>query len=409
MLKRLFLVFVVILFFESPALADPLPLFTHRYDRTSEKPNVYTDTVPACNTEATYTLVVINGQNGEDVISSASIALNGVEIVRENEFNQRVERVEKAVTLQPENILNIRLASGPGGFVTVNIFCSANCPAIEITSPEDLSAVNKSEAIVSGLLHNASGETGVAITNRDVEVLSQVQGENFSGIVPLQSGSNTIIATAADACGLKVKDTVTVNTDTVEEPVGLTVSPSSGVLSTTGTLEVILEAEVYIPNPVSNYSWDFNGDGVIEREGAGLATVIASYGQGLYFPAVTVTDTLGNTYTEATVVNVLSRAEVDTMLKGKWAGMKGELVSGDINNALGFFLKSSQERYREGLEVLKSQMGTIFGRPEELLLEDVVDGVATYENIVTEDDGITYSYPVIFILDEDGLWRIKSF
>ena len=409
MTRYFFLLIGFILALSSFSRAESIPLFTQKYLRTSEKPNLYTATIDNCNPGATYNLAVINGQNGEDVISSASIVLNGVEVVRENEFNQRIERIEKTVTLQPENILNIRLASGPGGFVTVNIFCSANCPAIEITSPEDLSAVNKSEAIVSGLLHNASGETGVAITNRDVQVLSQVQGENFSGIVPLQSGSNTIIATAADACGLKVKDTVTVNTDTVEEPVGLTVSPSSGVLSATGTFEVTFEAEVYIPNPVSNYSWDFNGDGVIEREGAGLATVIASYGQGLYFPAVTVTDTLGNTYTETTVVNVLSRAEVDTMLKGKWAGMKGELVSGDINNALGFFLKSSQERYREGLEVLKSQMGTIFGRPEELLLEDVVDGVATYENIVTEDDGITYSYPVIFILDEDGLWRIQSF
>src|SRR3990172_1289685 len=130
MLKRLSIIAGIVVIFVFPSFAESLPLFTQRYIRTSEKPNVYADTVPACNTEATYTFVVINGQNGEDVISSASIVLNSVEVVRENEFNQRVGMVEKTITLQSENTLDIRLASGPGGFITVNILCSANCPGV---------------------------------------------------------------------------------------------------------------------------------------------------------------------------------------------------------------------------------------------------------------------------------------
>ncbi|MBI5560972.1 MAG: hypothetical protein HY883_06830, partial [Deltaproteobacteria bacterium] len=89
MIKRILIILPLFLLLQSISYAQSLSFFTKKYVRTSDKPNVYTDTLPACNTGATYSLVVINGQNGEDVISSASITLNGVEIVREKEFNQR--------------------------------------------------------------------------------------------------------------------------------------------------------------------------------------------------------------------------------------------------------------------------------------------------------------------------------
>jgi cobalt/nickel transport system ATP-binding protein len=44
--------------------------------------------------------VVENGAGGKDRVSSATIRLNGVEVVRPGDLNQRVERVEKEVSLQ---------------------------------------------------------------------------------------------------------------------------------------------------------------------------------------------------------------------------------------------------------------------------------------------------------------------
>ena len=43
---------------------------------------------------------------------------------------------------------------------------------------------------------------------------------------------------------------------------------------------------------------------------------------------------------------------------------------------------------------------------DELNLVYIGDGIAEYENVVYEPDGI-YSYPVLFIKDEDGTWKIQ--
>lgn len=76
--------------------AQSQPLFgPNKYTRTTGVPNTYTNSFQACNTGATYKLVVENGEAGKERVSSASISLNGIEIVSENEFNQNVDKIEK--------------------------------------------------------------------------------------------------------------------------------------------------------------------------------------------------------------------------------------------------------------------------------------------------------------------------
>ena len=410
MTRYFFLLIGFILALSSFSRAESIPLFTQKYLRTSEKPNLYTATIDNCNPGATYNLVVINGQNGEDVISSASIVLNGVEVVRENEFNQRVGMVEKTVTLQSENTLDIRLASGPGGFITVNIFCSANCPGVEITSPDDGSTINRSKAMVRGSLYNVSGETGASVTNDGASFMLEVHGAGFAGKVPLHVGVNTITATATDACGLKAKDTITISADSIEEPVRLTAVPSSGIPSvSTGAFTVTFEADAYVPNPVANYSWDFNGDGIVDESGSGLSEVTTGYEQtGLYFPSVTVTDTLGNAYTETTVVNVLSRDEMDNLLKGRWEGMRGKLTGGDVEGALKFFVRGSQDSYRQAFTEPGKNLADIFSNIDEIKLHTLKGQVAEC-GAVRIENGIPYSYPISFVRDENGIWKILGF
>src|SRR3990172_2947882 len=288
--------------------------------------------------------------------------------------------VEKTITLQSENTLDIRLASGPGGFITVNILCSANCPGVEITSPDDGSTINRSKAMVRGSLYNVSGETGASVTNDGASFMLEVHGAGFAGKVPLHVGVNTITATATDACGLKAKDTITISADSIEEPVRLTAVPSSGIPSvSTGAFTVTFEADAYVPNPVANYSWDFNGDGIVDESGSGLSEVTTGYEQtGLYFPSVTVTDTLGNAYTETTVVNVLSRDEMDNLLKGRWEGMREGLVNGDIDRALKFFHEGSKEKYGTIFQLVGSELPNIATNMREIQLVYIHEDVAKY-------------------------------
>ena len=395
-------IIVSILIFSAFAYAQPFPIFgPNKYLRTTGKPNTYSDTFQACNLGAAYNLVAENGEGGKDRLSSASVTLNGQEIIKEKELNQQVDKIEKTVTLQTENTLNVKLASGPGGFIKLSIQCVSGCLGIEITSPAHGATINKSRVLIQGILSHLSGETGVIVNS----IPGQTQGTNFAAMVPLQQGQNSITATATDACGYKVQDTITINTETLQEPIRLTAIPSSG----TPTLNVTFEAEPSIQNPVSNYAWDLNGDGTPEQTGPTLSKLTTQYqNSGLYFPKVTITDTEGNTYEETTMINVLSKVEMDALLKGKWEGMKEALGQGKVEKALLYFTQGSKERYRGIFTAISNQLPDIVRNMQEIRLIYMKDGVAKYRIRRIENAG-EVTYYIYFEVDENGLWRLRQF
>lgn len=396
------------------AQAAPLPLFgPEKFTRETGTPDTASRAFAACNTGATYRLVVENGAAGKDRVSSATIALNGVEVVRPSELNQRVERVEKEVALQGDNILTVRLTSNPGGFLSVSLFCTSGCLDVTITSPPPGSTVNKARTLVQGSLLNASGETGVVLTAAgsagDSAGLAQVQGNLFVGLVPLQAGENTLTATATDACGYRVSKEVVVHTDQLQDNVRLNAWPDSGVLPTGGAcLEITLETSTNLPSAAVRYDWDFDGDGAVEQSGSDQVKVVASYQTpGLYLPIVTVTDALGNSYQDTTAVLVISQVEMDELIQNKWTDMTNALTSGNIDRSLIHFVDGQNSKYKEVFEKLKGQLSAIFKSEEEFSLVYASDNRIEYENIVVEGDK-AYSYPVIFVKDVDGLWKINQ-
>ena len=129
---------------------------------------------------------------------------------------------------------------------------------------------------------------------------------------------------------------------------------------------------------------------------------------GLYFPKVTVTDNQGNTYTETTLVNVLSREEMDALLRSKWEGMKGALSQGNINEALNYFVKDSREEYREIFELLAPQLPALVSAMREINMVEIKGNMAEYY-IKRFQRGVDISYFIYFMRDENGIWRISSF
>lgn len=94
-----------------------------QYTRTAGPPNQFTDTVtlPA-GTTAPYTLHVVNGNaNGTNRISSATVKLNGIQILGPSDFGQNVAVLDRTVALQASNTLEIRLTSAPGSFIVVSV------------------------------------------------------------------------------------------------------------------------------------------------------------------------------------------------------------------------------------------------------------------------------------------------
>ena len=87
-----------------------------RYTRTNGPPNEFTATVgvPAW-VVAPYRLRIQNGgADGKNRVSSAWIAINGVEVAGPSDFNPNVASLEREVALSAESTLFVRLASKPG-------------------------------------------------------------------------------------------------------------------------------------------------------------------------------------------------------------------------------------------------------------------------------------------------------
>ena len=298
-----------------------------------------------------------------------------------------------------------RAVDGVGTQAEASITISVSAFRIEIISPVNGAAINKSKTIVYGRIYEQTGETGIVVNG----VLAEVQRSDFAVIVPLQVGENILTAVATTSDGFQVQTSVTISTASQQEAVRLTVYPSSGILKPpTNTLDVNFEAEAYLPNPAASYSWDFNGDGTPEITGANSKVAAQYQNPGLYFPRVTVIDTQGNAYTENTIVNIFSFEEMDALLRSKWEGMKGTLSQGDIEGAISYFDDSTKSSYKEHFTVLSPMLPQIVQDLNDIQFIGMMRDAIEYD-IKTVRDGIEYSFYLLFVKDKDGLWKIGAF
>ena len=102
-----------------------------------------------------------------------------------------------------------------------------------------------------------------------------------------------------------------------------------------------------IPNSVTSYDFDYEGDTTVDYTGAVFDDISVIYQtEGIYYPTITVTDDQNNTYTHMIAVIVLNQNDLDTLLQAKWSAMKTALGNQDINGAIGQFTSVSQTRYQ---------------------------------------------------------------
>ena len=242
---------------------------------------------------------------------------------------------------------------------------------------------------------------------------AQQQGIAFAAIVPLQIGQNTITAVATNIYGVQEQASIAINTDIAQEQLRLTTNPMGGIMMAkpdgTMSFNTRMSVEIYLTNTITSYSWDMNGDGMPDQMGDLLTQVTGTYtSPGLYFPTVTITDTMGNAYTETTIVNVLDRAAIDALLQAKWNGMRGAVISGNFDTALIYIMPGAQDRYMaifNDPEINASARLMEINRLEVFTLKD---RVAQAGAIRMESDG-EYAYPVSFGKDADGMWKIIGY
>src|SRR5688572_12692321 len=145
-----------------------------QYVRTTGVPNIYTDSfsVPV-SAGAPFTLKITNGAvGGTNRISSGWVKVNGVQVVGPADFGQNVATIERTLKLSPNNTLEVRLASAPGGYITLTVAgrqilpvptsLTPNPLTISATATGTLTATLSPAPTAPGTLTVSSANTGVA-------------------------------------------------------------------------------------------------------------------------------------------------------------------------------------------------------------------------------------------------------
>lgn len=372
------------------------------YTRTTGQPNTYSESFSNCEPQAQYELRVQNGlAGGSQRLSSATVVLNGQTVLSPNDLNHKVYQIVRPVPMLSENALEVRLASGPGGQLTISIECVANCFEVAISSQVPGAILNQHRVLVTGTVSSSSEEVGVTVNTGP----GYVSGPPFSFAVPevpLGLGLNILTAIATNSCGMQATASTEVNVQSLQEPlVILSANPSAGV----APLNVQLRALAIPPNPVVSYTWNFTA-----QTGSELSVIYDA--AGLYFPQVTVTDAKGLTYTATAVVNVLDPARLNVLLQAKWADMREALSQGDVEQALSYFTKGSQDQYRQIFEAIQEKLPEEAANLQDIALVSFSGTTAKYRiqrTVTINGQPQTLTYWVYFIQDADGIWRIKQF
>jgi len=130
--------------------------------------------------------------------------------------------------------------------------------------------------------------------------------------------------------------------------------------------------------------------------------------EGIYFLTATATDGQGVVYTDTIAITALNLTDLDTLLQGKWNGMKAALSNSDISGALRFIASGSVDMYSQNFTIMNSILPQIGSDLTTIQFVRTVDNGAVYEMNLSQGGQFT-SFYVLLVMDVDGIWKIRFF
>lgn len=384
-----------------PAAAQET-VFSRTYVRTNGPPVTVTDTFAVCNPAGQFTLVVLNGPDGTRKVSSGSISVNGVEVIHPSDFNQHVERIERALTnIVASNGIDVRLASAPGSTILVSVLASQSC-GIRITSPAAGSTLAESDVLVQGTYPETFG-ADVGVTVNGTRGLAG--GGRFAAVVPVDAQVTSLTAVAKNAAGVTLDDdtiAVTVQAGGGEPVLRLGASPATGIAPLAVELTLLSTAAV------SQIALDQDGDGVTDFQGPSLDGLRFTYAQPGVYLATAVATTPAGPERASVIIQAYDRATLEALLQARWQAMKDALRLGDVGAAVQFISDESRERYRTAFETMAADLPQIESILTSLTFVRAWGPEVTFQ-MQRSDDGVQKSFEVRFGVDGDGVWRLRAF
>jgi PKD repeat protein len=339
--------------------------------------------------------------NGDNFLITSIVSFNNQQypatFINKNQIQATVPA--SAITTPgnyPVKVINPAPGGGESNIITFVVKTTLD---ITITFPTDGETINKAKIMVRGTIASDTRDVGITVNG----IVAEISGNNWTANnIPLTIGPNTVTAVATDSFGSGISKVIIVNANSTTQFIELSAYPASGITP----LEVHFSASTtFIP---VLYQIAFDGDGVIDYSGVTLNEIDHAYTkEGISYPTIIVTDAQGNTYSDTAVITVLSKTDMDDLLRGKWEGMKVFLSNLDIEGAVQLFVLGTQGVYRNQFNALEPILSNIVDElnTTQINLISIGEGVAEYEILVTRG-GTTYSFSLKFMRDPSGVWKI---
>jgi len=200
--------------FATPSAAVTFTVFgPQEFKRDRGSPATAAVHFSVLNPGSFYVVRVSNGDttgSARTRVSSAVIAVNGIDVIGPEAFNQRASYIERNLELVQDNEMTVELRGKPGGTITIEIVGIDNDPptiVAVVSPPPNAAGWNRTDVTVSFLCSDAA--SGIASCPGPVMVTEEGAGQVVEG-------------TAVDRAGLSSTARVTVNLD--KTPPGLAVS-----------------------------------------------------------------------------------------------------------------------------------------------------------------------------------------
>ena len=269
--------------------------------------------------------------------------------------------VNGSVPVSPTQTTTYTVAvTNSGGTASASVKVAVAQMLLQITSPLDGDLITHPKTLVHGTIANSTGiETGVVVNG----VPAIISGNEFvANGVNLEEGSNIITAVATDTQGNTSSHSIQVTLDTYDKYLQLTANTYSSVPPFETTL--IMNGTFSFADASLSYS----GPGEVEfLPGAnGQEQAVRMTTEGVYRFTAEAVDAQNNVYSDTVAIVVVNRNELDQLFKGKWNGMKAKLAAGATEEALGYFLDGSRERYRTAFTDLADILPQIVAEMQDI-------------------------------------------
>ena len=275
-----------------------------------------------------------------------------------------------------------------------------------IISPIEGDSINLPQTIVQGIVTTSADEVGIIVNGYPAQVK---ENKWFVNNLPLTEGLNTITVTATQPDGSTVSHSITVTVDTSipTDWIELYLTPESGI----APLNTYLKVEPHLSFTPSTWNVGSIGPGqdVTLQSTSDTEHELTFPTPGFYTIIFTMSDDQGSEVSGEIMVNVVDGTVLDSLLQSRWVAMSTDLLAGNNESALSYFVAASQDKYRTVFTTLgSSKINSIFSGTSNISIDSSYGKTAKC-GITRIESNETYSYPLTMIKDENGLWKITGF